>query len=321
MMRAGAAAAIAALCVATPLAAEAPTAASFARPLSIPAPADNPLTRAKADLGRRLFNDPFLSQSGTRACASCHYPKQTFTDGLGKARASGRALKRNTPTLWNLAWSASLFWDGRAASLEEQALVPLTSPDEMGRSLDEAAQRVAARPGYADAFASAFPAAPGISGANIVRALASYERSLVSPLTQFDLWVAGGTAALSAAQTRGFALFASNCAACHAGFAFTDAKLHQLGATDADAGAGAHAFRTAPLRELAYTAPYLHDGSAATLEAAIAAHGGEAAGAQTLDASAVADIIAFLAALSSPAPPVAAPPLDAAGAFVTHPDR
>ena len=320
MRRAGAAAVVAALCIAAPRAAEAPPAASFARPLSIPAPADNPLTLAKADLGRRLFNDAFLSESGARACASCHYPIQTFTDGLAKARAGGKELKRNTPALWNLAWSTALFWDGRAASLEEQARTPLTSPDEMGRSLAEAAQRIAARPSYAEDFARAFPDDPQITAANLARALASYERSLVSPQTRFDRWAAADAGALNASETRGFALFtgAGGCAACHAGFAFTDSRLHQIGATDADPGAGAHTFRTAPLRELLYTAPYLHDGSAATLEEAIAAHRGEAGAAQSLDAQARADIIAFLTALSSPAPPVAAPPLDDAGVFVTH---
>ena len=173
MRRASAAAAFTALCMAAPGAAEAPPPAAFARPASIPAPADNPLTRAKADLGRRLFNDPFLSESGARACASCHYPIQTFTDGLKKARAGGKELQFNTPPLWNLAWAGALFWDGRAASLEEQARTPLTSPDEMGRSLEEAAQRIAARPDYAGEFARAFPDDPAITAANLTRALAS----------------------------------------------------------------------------------------------------------------------------------------------------
>ena len=176
--------------------------ARFARPAFIPVPAGNPLTREKIALGRRLFNDPFLSQSGTRACASCHYPVQAFTDGLPRARAFGRALERNTLGLWNLAWRSALFWDGRAASLETQVAVPLTSPLEMGRSLDEAAQRIAARPGYAEEFATAFPDMPQITADNIAQALGSYERVLVSPLTRFDRWASGEASAYSAGAGR-----------------------------------------------------------------------------------------------------------------------
>ena len=296
---------------------------AFKRPASIPAPAGNPLTRAKIDLGRRLFSDPFLSQSGTRACASCHSPIQAFTDGLPKARAFGHALQRNTPGLWNLAWRTSLFWDGRAASLEAQARVPLTAPEEMGRSLEEAAARIAARPGYAAEFAAAFPADPAITPDNLARALASYERSLVSPQTRFDAFAGGRADALSALERRGFALFTgpAGCAACHSGFAFTDDGFHKLVDAGADLGRGAvtgarqdvGAFRTPSLRELNTSAPYLHDGSAPTLAEAIAAHG-----AASLSADDSAALIAFLLTLSSPGAPAAAPPLDAAGALVTH---
>jgi cytochrome c peroxidase len=291
-----------------------------------PAPPRSPRLQAIA-LGRRLFNERFLSESGARACASCHYPIQSFTDGLTKARAFGRELKRNTPGLWNLAWSKALFWDARAANLEDQARVPLTAPDEMGHALEEAAQRIAARPFYAEEFAAAFPDAPGITVENLLRALASYERGLVSPLTRFDLWVGGDAGALSALEQRGFALFtgAAGCAGCHSGFAFTDGAVHAPGATDADLGRGGvtglaedmHAFRTPSLRELAYTAPYMHDGSAATLADAVRAHGGEAAGVR-LDGEDRAALLAFLATLSSPGPPVAAPPLDDAGNIVTR---
>lgn len=295
---------------------------NFARPLFIPAPAANPLTREKIALGRRLFNDPFLSESGTRACASCHYPIQAFTDGLPRARAFGRELQRNTPGLWNLAWRRALFWDGRAASLEDQVAEPLTLPEEMGHSLDEAAQRIAARPGYAAQFAQAFPEAPGITPGNLARALASYERSLVSPLTRFDTWIAGDESSLNGQEIRGFALFTgtAGCITCHAGFAFADDRFYAIGAQDADAGrAGVthsekdnHAFRTPTLRELAYTAPYLHDGSAATVSAAIDAHAGV-----TLSEGERAALVAFLATLSSAGSPLAAPPLDAQGDIAT----
>lgn len=301
----------------------------FARPASIPAPPGNRLTRAKIDLGRRLFNDPFLSESGARACASCHYPIQSFTDGLQKARAFGRQLQRNTPGLWNLAWSKALMRDGRAASLEAQARVPLAAPDEMGGSLEEAVQRIAARPGYQDGFALAFPDAPQISTENLLGALASYERSLVSPQTRFDLWIGGDAAAMTGPETEGFALFTgkADCIACHGGFAFSDGGFHGIGAQDADPGRAAvtlqnadmHAFRTSSLRELAYTAPYLHDGSAATLAQALSAHGGAAArGVAQLSEAERTAVIAFLAALSSAGPPVAAPPLDDAGTIVSH---
>ena len=151
----------------------------------------------------------------------------------------------------------------------------------------------------------------------------------MSPATRFDRFVEGDSAALTPREQRGFALFtgAGGCVACHAGFAFTDSRAHQLGASDADLGraavsglaSDAHAFRTPSLRELTYTAPYLHDGAAATLDDALRAHGGEAAaGVAALGGEDSAAVLGFLRTLSSEAAPVAAPPLDAAGEIVSH---
>ena len=251
--------------------------AQFARPTFVPNPAGNLPTAAKVALGKRLFEDAELSATGTIACASCHDPKLAFTDGepTGKG-VTGRRLVRHTPTLWNVAWSPLLFWDGRAASLEEQVRFPVEHPDEMGSTLANAIIRFSRHPSYADAFKQAFPADPAISPGNVAKALAAYERTLVSPPTRFDRWIAGEANALTAAEIAGFATFTGKgrCSNCHAGFAFTDHGFYDIGLPGTDKGRGAeiglpaadHAFKTPTLRELAWTAPYMHDGSLATLE-------------------------------------------------------
>ena len=249
----------------------------FARPAAMPVPSNNPLTRAKVALGRRLFEDPRLSVNGKVACASCHRPELAFRDRTAKSRGvTGKALQRHTPALWNLAWSPRLYWDGRALGLEKQARFPIEHPDEMGNALQSVAARLTSLPEYQTFFRKAFPGAVGITGDMILKAIASYERSIVSPRTRFDAWVEGETNALSALERQGFRLFAgkARCAGCHFGFAFTDHAFHDIGLPDSDLGRGKvlrlpglnHAFKTPGLRELVWTAPYMHDGSIATLE-------------------------------------------------------
>ncbi len=249
------------------------------------APADNPTTPAKAELGRRLFFDPALSASGQTACATCHDPARGFTDGLPRARgASGQSLPRRTPSLWNLAWAPFLFWDGRAAGLEAQASQPLEAHDEMGQPLAALAERLAADPVYGPAFDAAFPDAPQprATGQNLVRAIAAWERTLVSPMTRFDAWVEGDTAALSASEVRGFALFngRAGCANCHRGWAFTDHAFYDIGLpAGSDLGRGPvlgldrvdRAFKTPTLRETLRGGerPFMHDGSLPTLAAVL----------------------------------------------------
>lgn len=251
-----------------------------------PAPADNPTTPAKAELGRRLFFDPALSGSGQTSCATCHDPARGFTDGRPRARgADGHPLPRRTPTLWNLAWAPFLFWDGRATGLEAQAAQPIEAHDEMGQPLAALADRLAAHPAYSAAFDIAFSDAPHprTTGENLVRAIAAWERTLVSPRTRFDAWVEGDTAALSVSETRGFVLFnaRAGCANCHGGWAFTDHAFYDTGLpAGPDLGRGPvlglertnRAFKAPTLRETLRggEGPFMHDGSLPTLAAVLA---------------------------------------------------
>jgi cytochrome c peroxidase len=251
--------------------------ASFGRPASVPFPADNPFSEAKRVLGEALFHDPRLSIDGSLACASCHQRGKGFADGKPQGRGvPGRALKRHTPSLWNLAWASAVFWDGRARSLEEQVAGPIESPDEMGQPMAALVAGLAADPAMVRAFTQAFPGAPHVTGANVAKAIATYERTFVSPETRFDRWIAGDEHALTAREIAGFMLFTgkAGCVKCHSGFAFTDYAFHDIGLPGEDRGRGAvlrlaaaeHAFKTPSLREIARSAPFMHDGSLATLE-------------------------------------------------------
>ena len=290
----------------------------------MPHPPGEAPTPARIALGKRLFEDKRLSADGTVACASCHDPRLSFADGEPKGKGiTGRRLERHTPSLWNAAFSPLLFWDGRAPSLEEQVRFPVEHPDEMGSTLDAAARRLAGDAGYARAFAAAFADDPRISARNIARALAAYERTLVSPPTRFDAWIAGKADALTEAEVNGFRLFAGKgrCIACHSGFAFTDHNFYDIGLPGTDKGRGKeidlaaadYAFKTPTLRELAWTAPYMHDGSLATLEDVVRHYekGGVARPTRSKDLPVKlrltdaerADLIAFLESLSSETPP------------------
>lgn len=298
--------------------------ARFIRPTFVPQPAGNPPSPAKVALGKRLFEDKELSSTGTIACASCHDPKLSFSDGEPRGKGiTGKRLVRHTPSLWNVAFSPLLFWDGRAASLEEQVRFPVEHPDEMGDTLDNAVHRFARHESYERDFGVAFPDDPRISARNIARALASYERTLISPPTRFDQWVAGDADKLSPSEIDGLKVFAGKgrCINCHTAFAFTDHNFYDIGLPGADKGRGNeidlraadHAFKTPTLRELAWTAPYMHDGSLATLEDVIDHYqkGGVPRPTRSRDLprnlkltqQERTDLIAFLQSLSSEAPP------------------
>ncbi len=297
---------------------------TFARPTFVPSPEDNPPTAARIALGRRLFEDKDLSSTGTISCASCHDAKLAFTDGEPTGRGvSGRRLVRHTPTLWNAAWSPLLFWDGRATSLEDQAHFPTEHPDEMGSSFAAAIVRLRRHESYARGFAEAFPRDPAMTPANLEKALAAYERTLVSPPTRFDRWIEGDGSALSPSEINGFTIFTSNgrCINCHAGFAFTDHGFYDIGLPGGDRGRGPilnlpaadHAFKTPTLRELAWTPPYMHDGSLATLDDVLRHYGSGGVRRPTrsrdlpeglkLTDEERDDLIAFLLTLSSESPP------------------
>jgi cytochrome c peroxidase len=245
----------------------------------VPVPPDNPATPEKIALGAALFADTRLSSNGTKACISCHDPAQGFSDGQSRGQGvAGVALKRNTPSLWNLAWGKSFFWDGRAATLEAQARGPIEHPLEMNMPLKKAVMRLKQDPKTVDSFKAVF-GSDGITETNVVKALSAYERTLVSPKTRFDKWVEGDETALSAYEKKGYELFAgrAGCAKCHTGWRFTDEAFHDIGLPSTpDTGRSAisglphndHAFKTPSLRELVWTGPYMHDGAMATIEAA-----------------------------------------------------
>src|SRR4051812_47832785 len=171
---------------------------AFRRPASVPFPADNPYSEKKRALGEALFHDNRLSIDMSRSCASCHDRAKGFADGKAQGQGvPGRPLKRHTPTLWNLATAGPVFWDGRARSLEEQVAGPIESPDEMAQPMSSAVERLSNDPAMRRAFADAFPQSPKVDAVNLAKAIATYERTLVSPPTRFDRWIAGEDDALS----------------------------------------------------------------------------------------------------------------------------
>lgn len=270
-------------------------------PAGVPAPtvpAENPMTGAKVALGHRLFYDADLSTDGTMACSTCHEQHRGFADGnRTHAGVHGDPGRRNVPGLANVAWRQVLTWgDPRASSLEVQAATPLTgsTPIEMGMAAQsgELARRLGRDTCYRRMFKAAFPGTRGrINQASVVQALAAFQRTLLA----FDAPVDRGEA-----PTPGASIFARKCASCHAGRDYTDDHFHRLQPVSAaDRGAGEvtgratddGAFRTPSLRNVAVTGPWLHDGSADTLAAALAAHPGSS----PADAPA---LIAFLDSLT-----------------------
>ncbi|HEY1088631.1 MAG TPA: cytochrome c peroxidase [Archangium sp.] len=254
---------------------------AFAEGFRRPAPLASPAP-AEVALGRLLFFDPRLSRSGTLSCATCHNPALSWGDGLPRALGHGmKPLARRTPTILDVAWGGPFMWDGRFETLEQQALGPLTSPDEMNLQPEEVLAKVNAVEHYRAAFARTFPG-EGVTLGTIGRALAAFERTVVSGRAPFDRWVDGETTALSDAARRGFVLFntRAGCVKCHAGWRFTDDSFHDVGLAGTDVGRGAlpdfteltalqHAFKTPTLRDAERRAPYFHDGSIASLEQVI----------------------------------------------------
>lgn len=247
----------------------------YGRPSAIPFPEGNPTSEFRIRLGRELFFDPRLSGSGKISCASCHDPALYWTDGLPTGRGhEGKILKRHSPTLMNAAWDSSLFWDGRASSLETQALGPIASPDEMNMDVEALASLLNSIEDYRVLFERAYPGEP-IAADTIAKALASFERTFVTTTSPFDRWLNGEDGAISDEAKKGLILFntKANCMKCHSGWRFTDDGFQDIGLMGDDRGRGAvldmadldHAFKTPTLRNVARTAPYMHDGSLATL--------------------------------------------------------
>ena len=232
--------------------------------LHLPAPATNPLTRAKVTLGRKLFFSKQLSRDGSLACATCHDPQHSFADARVVARGIDETDgTRNSPALINRGYGSAFFWDGRSASLEALALEPITNPKELGNTIPEVVRRT------------------GLRATDIAAALASYMRTVRSGQSRFDRYAEGQTTALGPLETAGLKVFRGKgaCIGCHIGPSFTDEGFHNTGVAwrddqyadegrfavsniDRDRGA----FKTPTLRDLTRTAPYMHDGSLATIE-------------------------------------------------------
>lgn len=297
------------------------------------APADNPTTPAKAELGSLLFFDPVLSENNDIACATCHRPDLGFADGRPLAIGpTGTVLTRNAPGLWNVGYAQNLFWDGRLTTLEAQSEVPLTHPDEMGVT-DTASlvAELAAIGEYNTLFNATFD--DGVTLPNIENALAAFQRTLISNNSPFDQYAAGNVDALTPSQRRGLTLFrsgATRCFECHTAPTFASDTFRVVGVPSDDPGrAGVAddglvgAFKVPSLRNIALTAPYMHNGSLETLEAVVdfyADGGGRLFGQENVDTFVQGfeltdqerlDLVAFLYALTDesnmPAVPTAVP--------------
>jgi len=238
-------------------------------------PAENPFSPAKAELGKALFFDPRLSGSREIACASCHDPDLAWADGRTVSFGHHREpLKRNAPTIRNIAFQRSLFWDGRADTVEQQVEQVLLNPSEMHITRQQLVAAVAAVPGYPERFAAAF-AAPEVSFDRIVQAIACFQRTIVGGRSRFDRFVGGEYDLLSDSEIRGLDLFRrkARCLNCHHGPLFSDGQFHDVGLSyygrpTEDLGryrvtgkpGDVGRFRTPSLRDVTKTEPLMHNG-------------------------------------------------------------
>lgn len=245
----------------------------------IPWPADNPYSREKAELGRLLYFDARLSADNSVSCATCHAPKYAFTDALpvstGIRQQKGT---RNAPSIINGAYSTIEFWDGRAATLEDQAKGPIANPIEMGNTEEAVVAKLRSIPGYRALFAKAF-GTEDFTIDHVAKAIATFERTVLSGDSPYDRYQAGNKKAMTPAQIRGLKVFQkAKCDKCHKDSNFTDNLFHNFGIgadqPNPDVGRFAithdpkdwGAFKTPTLRDVAETPPYMHDGSLKTLK-------------------------------------------------------
>jgi cytochrome c peroxidase len=310
-----------------------------ALPDKAPEPADNPVTPAKVELGKMLYFDPRFSSTGSVSCFTCHNVMEGGDDHMPTSiGVHGQKGGRNAPTVWNAAFQSAQFWDGRAATLEDQAKGPPVNPIEMGMtSLTAVIERVRAIPGYLPYFRAAFGAGDVVTMDNAAKAIAAYERTLITPDSAYDRHVEGDEAALTAQQVRGMETFAaSGCTSCHSGPVFSGPPLPtgtgflmkfpvfanspyvakydfladggRFNVTEQESDRGM--WRVQTLRNLEFTAPYMHNGSVKTLPEAVRVMASTQLG-TTLDDAQVTDITAFLLALSGPFPVQTMPRLPA----------
>jgi cytochrome c peroxidase len=297
----------------------------------VPVPTDNPMTPEKVELGKQLYFDPRLSCDDTISCASCHDPKKGWSNSSQFATGvRSQVGGRSAPTIINAAYSDLQFWDGRALRLEGQALGPIANPIEMDHKLEDCVTKLNKIPGYKQQFQKVF--GTDVTAENIAKAIASFERTVLSGNAPYDKFKAGDSSALSAAAERGRKLFfgKAHCSACHTGPILSDESFHNvgIGMTAAKPDLGRYevtkvtgdkgAFKTPTLREVARHAPYMHDGSLKTLEEVVDHYDKGAIANPQLDeeifalkltSAEKADLITFLKeGLSSPDYPDIAPP-------------
>ncbi len=308
-----------------------------ALPKEVPSPADNPTTAVKVELGKQLYFDPRLSIDGTVSCNSCHNVMGSGTDSrMNSVGVDGQRGGRNAPTVWNAAYLSAQFWDGRAATLEDQAKGPPLNPIEMGMPSEAAVvDRLNTIPGYVSQFNAVFGGKDAVSYDNMAKAIAAFERTLITRNSPYDNYLAGDKKALSAQAQRGMKTFEkSGCLACHSGGNFAgpmnlpmgegfyqkfpiiaskyDAKYklkddtgrHSVTKDKADM----HLWRVPSLRNIALTAPYFHNGAVANLDEAVRVMAKTQLG---LDMSKqdVADIVVFLESLTGEFPDISMPRL------------
>lgn len=297
----------------------------------MPAPADNPQTEVKVELGKMLYFDPRLSKHGTLSCNSCHNVMEGGDDsrpnsvGISDARGG-----RSAPSVWNAALLSVQFWDGRAASLEEQAVGPVLNPIEMAMpSEEEVLKRLGELPQYVKLFKEAFPEAEKpLSMSNLAKAIAAYERTLITPNSAYDQYVKGDEKALTEQQVRGMESFANlGCTACHSGPNFSGPQLPvgqgffmkfptfagseyetKYNLTE-DTGRASvtgkdgdkNMWRVPTLRNVALTAPYFHNGQVPNLDEAVRVMAKTQLN-KELSEEQVADLVAFLNSLTGEFP-------------------
>jgi len=310
-----------------------------ALPAKAPEPANNPSTPAKVELGKMLYHDVRLSSNGMLSCNSCHNVMSGGEDNRsGSIGVRNQVGGRSSPTVWNSAFSSVQFWDGRAPSLEEQARGPVTNPVEMGmKSWDDVVARLKAMPEYKKAFAAAFGSEDSVSADNAVKAIAAYERTLITPNSAYDKYAKGDKTALNEQQIRGLNTFAEvGCVGCHSGPAFNGPQLPEgtgfyqkfpgqdNGALEAqfnfsqDLGrfeatkneTDKHFFKVPTLRNIALTAPYFHNGKVRNLEDAVRIMGKLQLN-KDLSSEQITDIVAFLNGLTGEFPKIEMPRLPA----------
>ncbi|MFY9556438.1 MAG: cytochrome c peroxidase [Blastocatellia bacterium] len=245
-------------------------------------PPDNPMTPEKVALGRQLFFDKRLSGDESRSCYSCHVCEHGLTDGLPKAvGAFNKPLTRSSPTLWNIGYQKTFYWDGRSPSLEKQAMAAWQGGNMGAKDHEtEIVAKINSLQGYHSQFHKVFGG--DATAENIMQAISAYERTIINGDTAWDRWQAGDESAVSEAAKRGFEVFKqAKCTNCHDGVLVTDQQFHNVGigmdAPEPDKGRfnatkkeeDTGAFKTPTLRDVAKSAPYFHDGSVATLEDAV----------------------------------------------------